>query len=63
MDFPSHFIISIIDVYRDTTTRDKLIFPSGIMRILHHFSVPFLVSDHFSFMCAIDTITIKRSEA
>ena len=27
IDFPSHFILSIIDVFRDTTTRDKLIFP------------------------------------
>ena len=25
VDFPSHFILSIIDVYRDTTTHDKLI--------------------------------------
>ena len=22
IDFPSHFILSLIDVYRDTTTRD-----------------------------------------
>ena len=28
--FPSHFITSIIDVYRDSTTSDKLIFPSAI---------------------------------
>ena len=31
IDFPSHFILSLIDVFRDTTTRDKLIFPSAIM--------------------------------
>ena len=31
IDFPSHFILSLIDVYRDTVTRDKLIFPSAIM--------------------------------
>ena len=37
IDFPTHFILSIIDVYRDTTTRDKLIFPSAITRILCHF--------------------------
>ena len=37
IDFPSHFILSIIDVYRDTVTRDKLIFPSAITRILRHF--------------------------
>ena len=30
IDFPSHFITSIIDVYQDTATRDKLIFPSAI---------------------------------
>ena len=43
IDFPSHFILSLIDVYRDMTTRDKLIFPSTITRLLHHFSVSFLV--------------------
>ena len=41
IDFPSPFILSIIYVYRDTATRDRLIFPSAITRILHHFSVPF----------------------
>ena len=41
IDFPSHFILSIIDVHKDMVTRDKLIFPSAIMRILRHFSVPF----------------------
>ena len=61
--FPSHFILSIIDVHRDTATRDKLIFPSAITRILHHFSVPFPISDHFHVMCAIDAVTIKQSEA
>ena len=59
----SHFILSIIDVYRDTATRDKLIFPSAITRILRHFSVPFPVSNHFPIMCAIDYATIKWSEA
>ena len=48
IDFPSHFILSILDVYRDTATRDKLIFPSAIMRILRHFFVPFPFSDLFS---------------
>ena len=37
IDFPSHFILSLTDVYRDTATHDKLIFPSAIMRILHIF--------------------------
>ena len=63
IDFPSHFILSIVDVYRDTVTCDKLIFPSAITRILRHFSVPFLVFDHFHVMCAIDHATIKWSEA
>ena len=62
IDFPSHFILSIIDVYRDTTTCDKFIFPSAITRILCHFSIPFLSSDHFSIMCAIDDATVKRSK-
>ena len=63
INFPSHFILSLIDVYRDTATRDKLIFPSTITWILRHFSVPFPISNHFSIMCAIDAATVKRSEA
>ena len=63
IDFPSHFILPLIDVYRDTATYDKLIFPSAITRILHPFFVPFPVSDHFHVMCAIDTVTVKRSKA
>ena len=39
IDFPFHFILSLIDVHRDMTTRNKLIFPSAIMRILRHFFV------------------------
>ena len=61
-DFLSHFIISIIDVHRDTVSRDKLIFPSAITRVIRHFSVPFPASDHFHVMCAIDAAIIKRSE-
>ena len=63
IDFPSHFILSIVDVHLDSTSRDKLIFPSAITRILHHFSVPFPSFDHFTVMCAIDYATIKCSEA
>ena len=63
IDFPSHFIISIIDVHLNSAPRDKLIFPSAITRILHHFSIPFPSSDHFSVMCAIDYATFKCSEA
>ena len=63
INFPFHFILSIIDVYRDSATCDKLIFPSAITRILRHFSVPFPMSDHFPVMGAIDATTVKRSEA
>ena len=63
IDFPSHFILSIIDVHLDAASRDKLIFPSTITRILRHFSVPFPSFDHFSIMCAIDYATVKCSEA
>ena len=63
IDFPSHFILSIIDVHLDSASRDKFIFPSAIMRILRHFSIPFPSSDHFTVMCAINYATIKRSEA
>ena len=63
IDFPSHFILSTIDVHLDSASRDKLIFPSTIIRILRHFSVPFPSSDHFTIMCAIDYATVKRKEA
>ena len=63
IDFPSHFILSIIDVHLDSASRDKLILPFVITRILLYFSIPFPSSDHFSIMCAIDYATIKRSEA
>ena len=63
IDFPSHFILSIIDVHLDSAFRDKLIFPSAITRILRHFFVPLPSSDHFTVICAIDYATVKRSEA
>ena len=63
IDFLSHFIFSIIDVHLDSASCDKLIFPFAITRILRHFFVPFPLSDHFTFMCAIDTAIVKRSEA
>ena len=44
-------------------TRDKLIFPSTILRILCHFSIHFPSSDHFPVVCAVDYATVKRSEA
>ena len=63
IDFPCHFILSILDVYRDMTSRDKLNFPLAITRILCHFYVPFLLSNHFHIMCAIDSATVKGSGA
>ena len=62
IDFPSHFILSIINVHLDSASCDKFIFPSAITRILRHFSVPFPSSDHFTVMYAIDYATVKRSE-
>ena len=62
IDFSSHFILSFIDVYKDITTRDKLIFPSAIIRLLRHFFVSYSESTHLSFMCAINATTIRQSE-
>ena len=63
IDFPSHFILSLIDVYKDMATRDKLIFLSAITWLFQHFSVFYPESPYFSYMCAIDIATIRRSEA
>ena len=63
IDFPSHFILSLIDVYKDTTTRDKLIFLSAITRIIRHASVSYLEFAHFSIMGAISGVSIRWSEA
>ena len=38
IDFPSHFILSLIDFYKGTVTYGKLIFPSTITRIIRHSS-------------------------
>ena len=63
IDFSSHFILSLTDVYRDMMTRYKLIFPLAITRILHHFSV-FIPDSHlFTVMGAINTASVQRSEA
>jgi len=63
IDFPSHFITFIIDVYQDTATRDKLIFPSAIAQILQYFSIPILLSPLFTIMGAISTGSVRRTEA
>ena len=59
IDFPSHFILSLIDIYKDMVTRDKLIFPSTIMRILCHFSISYPTYPHFSVMCAVNVATVR----
>ena len=59
IDFPSHFVLFILDVYRDLATRDKLIFPSAITRILLNFYVPFPLSENFFIMGVIDAATVN----
>ena len=63
IDLPSHFILSLIDVYRDTATCDKLIFPSAIMRILHHFSIFTPNSPLYTIMGAISVAFAWQGEA
>ena len=53
ISFSSHMIESIIDCYRNTATRDKLIFPSAITRILTYMQVSIPPSPHFYVMGAI----------
>ena len=63
IDFPTHFITSILDVYQDTTTRDKLIFLSAIMRIFCQFSTPIPNSPYFTTMGVIDAGSAQWSKA
>ena len=63
INFPSHFILSLMDVYRDMTTCDKLIFVSAITRIIRHASVSYPESTHFSIIGAISGASIRWSEA
>ena len=46
IEFPLRMIVAMINIYRDTATRDKLIFPLAITRILTHMHVP-IPSTHF----------------
>ena len=61
-DFPFHFITSIINVYQDTATRDKLVFPSAIMQILQHFHILIPFSPFFTIMGAINAGFVQQSE-
>ena len=63
IDFLSHFIISIIDVYNDMMTCDKLIFSSTITQILHHFSILISDSRFYIIMGSISAAFVRRSEA
>ena len=63
IDFPSHMIDSMIDCYRDTATRDKLIFPSTITHILSHVHVTIPLSSPFYVIGAISKESIQRSGA
>jgi len=63
IDIPFHFITSIIDVYQDMATHDKLIFPLAITRILSYFSIPILDSPYYTAMGAIDANFFQRSKA
>ena len=63
IDFPSHFITSIIDVHRDTTACDKLIFPLAITQILCHFSIPIPDSPLYIVMGATSIASVQQSEA
>ena len=49
IDFPSHFILSLIDVYKDTTTCDKFIF----LQLLRGFYAIFL------FLLPLPTISLS----
>ena len=61
IDFPSHMIESIIEVYRDTTTCDMLIFISAITCILTHMHVTIPPSPLFYVMGAISKESIWKS--
>ena len=63
IDFPSHMIVSMIDIYQDNATRDKLICLSTITCILTHMHVPIPSAHLFSIMGAISQGSIWRSDA
>ena len=63
IDFPTHFITSTINVYQDMATRDKLIFPSAITRILCHFSISIPDSPYYTVISAINATYVRGSEA
>ena len=62
INFPFQVIISIIDVYWDTMTCDKLSFPSAITRILCHFSIPIPDTPYYTVIGAISAASVQWSE-
>ena len=56
-------IISILDCYQDTATRDKFIFPSAITCILTHIHVTIPPSPLFYVLGAISKESMRRSVA
>ena len=63
IDFHSHMIVSVIDIYQDIATRDKLIFPLAITCILTHMHIHFPSSPLFSIIGAISKESMRRSAA
>ena len=63
IDFYSQMIVSMIDIYQDTATGDKLIFPSVITCILTHMHIPIPPAPLSSIVGAISEGFIWRSDA
>jgi len=61
VDFPSHMIVSMLDIYKDIVTIDKLIFPLDITCILAHAHVPIPSSLLFPMMGVISKESLGRS--
>ena len=59
IDFPFHFILSLIDVYKDMMTSNKLIFPSTITRIIRYSFIPYPESSHFIVISAISVASVR----
>ena len=62
IDFPSHMIVSMIDIYRDIATHDKRIFPSTITCILTHLHITIPSSPLFYSEGAISKESIWKSD-
>ena len=63
INFSSHFILYLINVYRDMMNCDKLFFPSAITWIIRHFSVSIPDAPLFIITGAISAVSVQRSEA